>query len=337
MYKISDIVSKQVITLSGAQSLGTVIDVLFSPDYRRADSLLLMDEEEDDDLLFRLPFRSGVTIGEDVAFVRSLSAPLEVFDGISASPIGKQCYGVGGKALGRLTDIELDEKFYVTALMTEKETFGRDKLVRASGALVVINDSGKEYKLPRPSVRRPKSSVGMTVKATNNRKSNDTKSHDINSEAENVVPETDTAVSQTQNISKVETATATSPQSSHYENNGNDIFQTQTAAPTLPQPTGAPRAAVSTSAAGGIVVTPTGTLGRDGYDVCSVDTPTALPSRARRDAADFAFLLGSHLTRPLYENSGRLIAPPGAKITPEVIAAAAAAGKLVQLTLRALR
>lgn len=300
MYKLSDIVSKQVIVLSSAQLLGTITDALLSPDLKKAESFILIDPEEESDEYMRLKTSEIFCIGEDAVVVRALSRPPYGYAGKTNNPMGKQCYGAHGKLLGRISDIELDESFAVSSFTLGENVFEPSSLLRSSETLVIFNDGEDEFPLPKPKVRRPASSKKTTVKAA-------------------VLPKA-TGISQTENS-----------QQPPDENDSNNETGESNAATVS-------KAASPESSAHAIVATPTGALGRDEYDTRTVDTPTALPpDRLHAHSPDFSFLIGSHMTRPLYSSSGKLIAPAGAVITPEIISDAATDGKLVQLTLRALK
>ena len=85
MYRLSDIVSKQVISLKGAHALGTAIDVLFSRDLKKADSLLLSDPEENDDKYLKLALSKVFKLGGEAIVVRAPNAPLFHFEGAAQS------------------------------------------------------------------------------------------------------------------------------------------------------------------------------------------------------------------------------------------------------------
>ena len=296
MYRLSDIVSKQVIVLSGARLLGTITDALLTPDLKKADSFILIEPEEESDEYMRLKTSEIFCIGEDAVVIRALSRPPYVYAGKTNNPMGKQCYGVSGKLLGRVSDIEFDENFAVSSFTLGENVFEPSLLLRSSETLVIFNDGKDEFPLPKSKVRRPASSKKTLIKAA-------------------VLP----------------TSYADNSQQPPDKNDPNNETGESDAATRH-------KAAGSESAAHAIVGTPTGALGRDEYDTRTVDTPTALPpDRLHTRAPDFSFLIGSHMTRPLYGSSGKLIAPAGAAITSEIISDAAKDGKLVQLTLRALK
>ncbi len=165
MYKLSDIVSKQVIALSGARLVGTVANVRFSPSLKKADSLLLLDNEENDDGYLCLPVKMITTMKEDSVVIRSVSRPLTVFRGNAANPVNLPCCNQDGKILGRICDIEFTEDFSVESFAVSEKTYPADTLLSYSDCLVIFNDSGKEIKLPKPKARKPKLS-DAAVKAT---------------------------------------------------------------------------------------------------------------------------------------------------------------------------
>lgn len=156
MYKISKIVSKQVVSLCGAKVLGTVVDVKFSPSLKRAEYLLLMDCEENDDAYLKLPMKSVHSLGEDAVVVKTLASPLSVERESSNSPINRPCYNQDGKSLGRISDVELNENYSTYAFSAGGVSYAADTLLSFSPSLVIINDSGTPIKLPRPKARPPR-------------------------------------------------------------------------------------------------------------------------------------------------------------------------------------
>lgn len=155
MYKISEIVSKQVVELSLARVLGTVVNVSFSPSLKRADGLLLFDENENDETLLSLPIRSVSAVNEMIV-VRSLSAPLKECPFPVLGPINRPCCNHEGKRLGTVTDAILSDDFSLSALQVGETRYAADKLLAFSDSLVIINDSDSPVRLPKKKIRRPK-------------------------------------------------------------------------------------------------------------------------------------------------------------------------------------
>ncbi len=165
MYKLSDIISKQAISLRGAQLLGTVSDVRFAAALKKADALLLIDGEENADGYLSLPTKSIHTMKEDSVVVRSLSSPLAFSFLPPNNPINLPCVNQDGKMLGRLSDITFDEKFAVIAFTVGESEYKADTLLSHSDSLVIFNDSGAPIKLPR-SRPKPKAADRKTVVKT---------------------------------------------------------------------------------------------------------------------------------------------------------------------------
>jgi sporulation protein YlmC with PRC-barrel domain len=165
MYKLSDIISKQAISLRGAQLLGTVSDVRFAPTLKKADALLLIDGEENDDGYLTLPAKAVSTMKEDSVVVRALSSPLTLSALPPNNPINLPCLNQDGKMLGRLSDITFDDKFAVVAFVVGESEYAADTLLSYSSSLVIFNDSGAPIKLPRARPN-PKPSDKKTVVKT---------------------------------------------------------------------------------------------------------------------------------------------------------------------------
>ena len=311
MYRLSDIVSKQVISLKGAHTLGTAIDVLFSRDLKKADSLLLSDPEENDDKYLKLALSKVFKLGGEAIVVRAPNAPLFHFEGAANNPAGLVAYGASGRVYGRITDVEWDDGFDVTAFYAGEERLLPDSLLSFSRELIAFNDTDEKIVLPksRPHPPKPKDKK-IKVKAA-------------------------AEITATTSVPDKKDGTATEPQ----------IGNRPTPEPIEPalreseEASPEPESTKSDGAAGAsitVVTTPTGALGNREYDSYTVDTPTASPKNSpEMGAPDFSFLTGKCVTRALYSSSGRLIANENTVITPAIIADAARENKLVQLALRA--
>lgn len=301
MYKLSEIVSKQVISLKGAHALGTTIDVLFSKDLKKADSLLLSDPEENDDGFLRLAFPKVYKLGGEAIVVRALSAPLPRFDGAANNPAGLTAYGASGKIYGSITDVEWDDGLNVTAFFAGEEKLSPDALLSFSRELIAFNDTDEKIVLPKSRPPSPAlNDKSIKVKATI------AKSISASGNAEDSASASENSVS---------------PVSDR---------QTQASGLAFPEAIGARGASVT------VVTTPTGALGNKEYDSYTVDTPTTVPKGSSEiGAPDFSFLTGKRVTRALYSSSGRTIAAENSIITPAIISDAACENKLVQLALRA--
>ncbi|MCI9031429.1 MAG: hypothetical protein HFK09_02770 [Clostridia bacterium] len=309
MYRLSDIVSKQVISLKGAHVIGTVIDVLFAKELKRADGLLLSDPEENDDKFLKLALSKVYRLDGDAVVVQSLNSPLFPYDGKRNNPAGLIAYGASGKIYGHITDVEWNDECEVTAFFAGENKLLPETLLSYSHELVAFNDTDEKIVLPKFRPQRPKpKDKKIKVKAT------------VDSEA-------------------AQTAIATQIISEKEEPTESPISATESL-PTGSIAQSYDKATVENGGAAGaetaIVTTPTGALGNKEYDAHTIDTPTTVPKNSSEFGAhDFSFLTGKRVIRALYSSSGRTIAAENSIITPATIADAARENKLVQLALRA--
>lgn len=116
MEKLSDYISKKIITIEEGSLVGYVLNVSIDETYSKVVSLVIVDEESEQ--IFLLDISKICAISEDCIMTRSkqdLSFSLqEDFN----NPIGKIVLDKDGKTLGRVMDIYLD-KFNIRAIVTD--------------------------------------------------------------------------------------------------------------------------------------------------------------------------------------------------------------------------
>ena len=134
MEKISNIISKKVISLEDASQVGYVIDVVFDEKVKFFTGLIIVDDESENS--FVLKKEDIYSSGEDTVMIKSSSCLQFNIQSSTNNPVGKTVYDSHGTCLGKVIDVELQGK-QVKKLVTTFCEFPQ-KYVRKSGENFLI-------------------------------------------------------------------------------------------------------------------------------------------------------------------------------------------------------
>ena len=129
MNLLSDIISKPVLNLYSGKIEGTISSVIFDETYKKIQTLKIFDQEEEEYCLFTSKIYS---IGKNSIVIKNseaLSLCLSESDIKENNPINLEVFSTSGDHLGKLIDIELNEKFEVENFITTTEKLPCKKLI----------------------------------------------------------------------------------------------------------------------------------------------------------------------------------------------------------------
>ena len=133
MEKLSDFISKKVISLQSGELVGYVLNAIFDENVKTLISFVVSDDENEK--LFVLDYDAIKSFGEDCIMIEndflSLYLEEETFN-----PVGKIVYDINGLNLGRVVDVLLQGR-QVKRLATEKCEFFQ-RFVRKSSKYFII-------------------------------------------------------------------------------------------------------------------------------------------------------------------------------------------------------
>lgn len=156
MYRVSDLLSKPLITLADARYEGTVGNIYFDNRLRRGKYIELFDEDENPEQ--RFVELNKVNIGVDAAVIAHdgyLTCEWNSeLDNLAPNPINASAYNPDGKSLGRVTDVLMDGTT-VTGFEVSGVVMPADTLLSYSKNLLIFNDTGKPVKLAKPKPKIP--------------------------------------------------------------------------------------------------------------------------------------------------------------------------------------
>ncbi|MBQ9369706.1 MAG: hypothetical protein IJU10_01375 [Clostridia bacterium] len=159
MINVTDILSKEVLSLSDAAPIGIIANVYMSPDLSRIRGWTVVEEESDDEKLLPLPRIIGRT---DVVTVMNISA-LKTPCGVKC-PLGMRVYDSEGRALGILREVIADETGKTATLSIGEKDYAPSDVLRASRSGVILRSPAhgdlhvkrapaKKSRRPRPAAQ----------------------------------------------------------------------------------------------------------------------------------------------------------------------------------------
>ena len=165
MYKLSDILSKQIVNLYSGKCEGTIKDISFDEKFKQAKWLILFDEESEE---FALDINKIYMIGENAITIKNsdgLFLTSTLNKNLKNNPINLPCYTVGGNLLGKLNDIEFNKNFYVSNFYAGETIFPLNKIVNIGNSLIIINNENKKIKLSnfKPKMQTTETEITQIV------------------------------------------------------------------------------------------------------------------------------------------------------------------------------
>jgi len=134
MIKITDILSKEVLSLADAAAIGIISNAFFSEDLSRLKGWTVVQDDSDDEGLLPL----ARIIGEKDAVTVMNGAAVKMPVGIKC-PLGMRTFDSEGRILGILRDILVDENTGLTAaLLVDETSYDPASVLRASRYGVIL-------------------------------------------------------------------------------------------------------------------------------------------------------------------------------------------------------
>lgn len=149
MYKISELIGKQAITLLDAKHGGVILGVFFDKALSKCKGFMLLSN--DDENIYYVDFKDFSSILSDAAVIRSDLNLKESPDGpFAESPINIPAFNQDGKALGIIRDINMNEADILSFVTDGGTEIPAGTLLSRSETIVVFNDTGNPIKIKKP-------------------------------------------------------------------------------------------------------------------------------------------------------------------------------------------
>lgn len=169
MIKVTDILTKPVISLINAKTEGIVKNAVFDKNFKKLKYLILFDnnEHQEEKALNILNIYSygenAIVIKEDSDLNLEISNK-QILD--KPFPINSNVYTYLGKFMGKVNDIILDEKYNIISLIVNGKEVLIENIISCGEDAVIIQDLNK--KLNVKNIRRKKANKDITALNTSN-------------------------------------------------------------------------------------------------------------------------------------------------------------------------
>ncbi|MCL2370126.1 MAG: hypothetical protein FWC80_02725 [Firmicutes bacterium] len=141
MYKLSEIISKPVISLAEAKNEGVVCSVIFNPKMTRLLAVIVETGSVTDAARKRLDIKNIYKYDMDAIVIKTASSMYYATE-MHENPIGLPAYDHEGKLLGMVDDIGVD-KGQVLWISCNGKELPVAKVLSRSGSLIIFVGSGK--------------------------------------------------------------------------------------------------------------------------------------------------------------------------------------------------
>ncbi len=142
MQKFTQIIGARVISAHNCEYLGTVINMQMNNQNTQIKHLILSGA--DDETTYILPIKRIFAIN-DAVIVRNKTALSVTAESKFPNLINATAITLSGNDYGRIVDMELDEKFKITNILTNDKSISPTKVVSFSNGIALINDTDKKY------------------------------------------------------------------------------------------------------------------------------------------------------------------------------------------------
>lgn len=143
MIKLTEMLSKPVISLSNCKTEGIINNAVFDKSFKRLKYLVLFDNNEhleDKSISINSIYSYGVNaiIIKDAEDLSLAISTIQTCD--KSSVINCSCYTYLGKFLGKVTDIYLDEKYYIKTLVVGQTLIDISDIINTGEDTVIVQD-----------------------------------------------------------------------------------------------------------------------------------------------------------------------------------------------------
>ncbi len=111
MNKISEIISKQIVSVFEAEKIGTIKNIALSNNFKKIKAFVFFDDEcEFDSAVFA---KNVFKATQDGVLIRNLSKVTYNYIDDQTNPINTSVFLLDGTSAGKICDVVFDEKFIV--------------------------------------------------------------------------------------------------------------------------------------------------------------------------------------------------------------------------------
>ena len=164
MIKVSELLGKNVIALHGAQLVGTASNLIFDKKLQKVKYINVLRDLEPQSLESAfVAIKSIKDLNADALAINNTNAVLDKImasNNSANSPINSLAFNQDGRALGRVSDIELDG-IEVINIVIDGLKLHPKKILSNSDSILIFNDTNKNIKLIAPKKTAAVKSVSV--------------------------------------------------------------------------------------------------------------------------------------------------------------------------------
>lgn len=158
--QLQDLLSKPVLSLYDGTNEGFVLSVWLDEKLKKVKALIISNNDDNspiDELL--LHYNDILKIGKDAIVIKNNSLletkNLNYNINYSYSPINNSAYTIDGEYLGKISDIEIDDKFNVLHFIIGQKQIPANMLATFSNGTIIFNTETKKIKLQnlKPAIK----------------------------------------------------------------------------------------------------------------------------------------------------------------------------------------
>ncbi len=152
MHKLSEVLSKPVISLYEAVSVGTAYNIFFDDKMQKLQLLEILTDNDNDVNKFVSPKNVIFPIADAVC-VKNLSVVSSTAECQNCfNPVNRPCFDTDGKFIGNVNDVCF-EKCDVTEIYANDKKILPKEVVKINADLMLIRAEGSKYKPAPPSIK----------------------------------------------------------------------------------------------------------------------------------------------------------------------------------------
>lgn len=136
MLKVSEIISKQVVSVYECENIGVVKNVVFNSDFKKIAGFVFFNDEMENESFVSL--ENAYSFTNDGLLVKNLSK-IGFSSQIENNPINKKVFALNGTCLGKICDIEFDKKGFVSKFLTSQTEVLPTQIFKVGHDTVIVN------------------------------------------------------------------------------------------------------------------------------------------------------------------------------------------------------
>lgn len=145
MLKVSEIISKDIISVYEGQTIGTIKNITFNHNLTKVDKFILFHDEAE--ATSCIEKNNIYALSEDGLMVKNISK-IDFFSETENNPLNKKIYSISAVDYGKISDIFLDEKCNVIKIVTTKQKeFLPTDILKFGDYVCIINDKESKVKI----------------------------------------------------------------------------------------------------------------------------------------------------------------------------------------------